>query len=30
LIVAFDQTCAYDDSVRDARLMGARMPDAAE
>ena len=29
-IVAFDQTRAYDESEREARLLGARMPFAAE
>ena len=30
LIVAFDQTRSYDESEREARLMGARMPQADE
>ena len=30
LIVAFDQTRAYDESEREARLLGARMPHVAE
>jgi hypothetical protein len=30
LIVAFDQTRAFDESEREARLLGARMPAVAE